>query len=178
MMFKKTFFLVILILVCTAFSIPEKVEKKANKVISKFYETSDFYKEHINVSEEIDKITPSIFGNENFFKIVSKETFLGYGYIGNATSKTATFDYLVLFDKDFIITKIKVLIYREEYGGEISSKRWLKQFIGKTSASEVIYNENIIPISGATISVKSMTIAINDLLKSINKLNKLNLLPK
>ena len=70
-----------------------------------------------------------------------------------------------------IIIKSKVLIYREEYGGEIGSKRWLKQFNGKSSTSdEVIYGDNIVPISGATISVRSMTRSINDLLKSIKTL--------
>ena len=105
------------------------------------------------------------------------EVFLGYGYIGNAPSKTASFDYLVLFDENFIITKSKVLIYREEYGGEIGSKRWLRQFTGKTTTSaELKYNENIIPISGATISVRSMTRAMNELLQSIAILQELKAL--
>jgi Na+-translocating ferredoxin:NAD+ oxidoreductase RnfG subunit len=96
---------------------------------------------------------------------------IGYGYIGSAASKTAEFDYLVLFDSDLIIIKSKILIYREEYGGEIGSKRWLKQFNGKSLASDkIIYGDNIVSISGATISVRSMTNSINDLLISIKTL--------
>jgi Na+-translocating ferredoxin:NAD+ oxidoreductase RnfG subunit len=68
----------------------------------------------------------------------------------------------------FTITRTKVLIYHEEYGGEIGSKRWLKQFEGAdVNHEEMVYNAGIIPISGATISAKSMTRAINDLLSSI-----------
>jgi len=173
-MLKKIGFIFSIVVFCTAFGIPEKVEKKANKVMAKFYETEGFSKEAIKVSEEAMAKVPSQFKDGNLFKISSEETFLGYGYIGNAASKTATFDYLVLFDSDFIITKSKVLIYREEYGGEIGSKRWLKQFIGKTPESSLRYNKEIIPISGATISVKSMTIAMNQLLQSIKKLRALN----
>jgi len=161
----------------SSFIIPDKIVKKADKVIAKFYEIDNFSKEIISISEENNKNTTSEFGEGNLFEITSETELLGYGYIGSAASKAADFDYLVLFDKDFIIVKSKVLVYREEYGGEIGSKRWLKQFIGKSSnSSELIYGENIVPISGATISVRSMTKAVNDLLISIGKLQKLKAL--
>jgi hypothetical protein len=153
------------------FEIPEKVLKKAEKEIDKFYGISDFTKEEIVISATDESNTPADFSSGNLFHILSKDGELGYGYIGNAPSKTATFDYLVLFDKNWIITKTIVLIYREEYGGEIGSKRWLEQFTG--GSSEIIpikYVEDIIPISGATISAQSMTRAVNELLQSIKYL--------
>jgi Na+-translocating ferredoxin:NAD+ oxidoreductase RnfG subunit len=161
-----------ILLVCLCFSwsftVPDRVEKKANKEIIKHYNIKDFDKETIPISEEINSNSPSEFGDENLFRIISKGELIGYGYIGSAEAKVSNFDYLVIFDADLIIVKTKVLIYREEYGGEISSKRWLKQFIGiSSSSSELIYKKDIIPISGATISVRSMTRAINNLLKSI-----------
>lgn len=162
-----------ILLIFASFTIPEKIVKKADKVIEKFYDTEQFSKTEISISSLLNGKTVSEFGKGNLFEISANGKKLGYGYIGNAPSKTATFDYLVLFDKDFIITKSKVLIYREEYGGEIGSKRWLKQFIGESPASsELKYNQDIIPISGATISVRSMTRAINDLLQSISILQK------
>ena len=173
----RVLFILPIVLISTAFSIPEKIVKKADKEIAKFYDIIDFQKEAIVISEAVNRETPSEFGDENLFKITSEGIFLGYGYIGKAPSKAADFDYLVLFDKDFIITKSKVLIYREEYGGEIGSKRWLKQFEGISSTSkELVYNRDIVPISGATISVQSMTRAMNDLLKSISILQKKSLL--
>jgi len=176
-MLKKSLFLVVLIVLSMGFSVPEKVMKKADKVIAKFYGTAEFSKEAMAVSELENSLTPSHFGANNFFKISVNDSLLGYGYIGNAPSKTATFDYLVLFDENFIISKSKVLIYREEYGGEIGSKRWLRQFDGEsTASSELKYNEEIIPIAGATISVRSMTQAMNDLLVSLRKLQELNVL--
>ncbi|MFC7356969.1 FMN-binding protein [Jejudonia soesokkakensis] len=172
-MIKKLFFLFGICFSLVSFSIPEKIEKKADKVISKFLDTENFQKKTITISEALDKKTASEFTNGNLFSISSKGSIVGYGYIGNAPSKTATFDYLVLFDPNFIITKSKVLIYREEYGGEIGSKRWLQQFDGESSkSSELKYNQDIIPISGATISVRSMTKAMNNLLQSIAVLQK------
>jgi len=157
-----------------AFFVPTKVSKKADAVIAKFYETTDFLKEVVIISENLNAETTADFSEENLFKITSEGKHLGYGYIGNAPSKTATFDYLVLFDPEFIITKSKVLIYREEYGGEISSKRWLRQFIGASPNEQFTYNQDIIPISGATISVQSMTRSMNSLLKSITILKENN----
>ena len=171
------FFIIIIGSLTSAFIIPDKIVKKADKIIAKFYDNDEFSKEIIQISEELNMKTPSEFGEGNLFKIISEGELLGYGYLGNALSKTADFDYLVLFDKDFIITKSKVLVYREEYGGEIGSKRWLRQFTGKSASSEeLVYGKTIVPISGATISVKSMTLAINDLLKSVGELQKLKVL--
>lgn len=176
-MLKKILFIILIGSTTLSFIIPDKLGKKADKVISKFYDTENFSKEAILISEEINLKTLSEFNDENLFKIISNGNLLGYGYIGSAFGKAADFDYLILFDSDFIITKSKVLVYREEYGGEIGSKRWLKQFIGKSSnSSELIYGVTIVPISGATISVKSMTNAINNLLKSIKLLQELKII--
>jgi hypothetical protein len=170
---KNLLFIVLILAFCTAFSVPEKIQKKADKVMVKFYETQGLQKEFISIPKELNAKTITEFGNDNFFKITANKKHLGYGYIGNAPSKTATFDYLVLFDKDLIVTKSKVLVYREEYGGEIGSKRWLQQFTGVSAGTkELRYNQEIIPISGATISVRSMTKAMNDLLQSIAILQK------
>lgn len=174
-MLKNCLFLFCIVLVCSSYSVPPKVMKKADKVISKFYDIEDFSKEILTVSETANAETITNFNNGNFFKITIEGEFKGYGFVGNAPSKTARFDYLVLFDTNFIITKSKVLVYREEYGGEIGSKRWLKQFNGASSTSaELKYNQDIIPISGATISVRSMTNAMNNLLQCIGKLQELN----
>ena len=176
-MFKNVLIIFSFMAFLSGFSIPSKVTKKAYKAISKFYETSNFTKQNILVSELLNTKTSSDFSQGRLFKISSEDTFLGYGYLGNAPSKTATYDYLILFDENFVITKSKVLIYREEYGGEISSARWLKQFTGTVIGEDtLVYNDDIIPISGATISVQSMTLAINNLLSSLQQLQKQNAL--
>jgi len=81
------------------------------------------------------------------------------------------FDFLVIFNQDLIIKKVKILIYREDRGGEISSKRWLKQFVGKSVLNSFIYEKDIVGISGATISAKSMTNQMEKLMQSIQILS-------
>ncbi len=172
---KNVFLLLVVCFLTTAFSISPKLEKKINKMIINYFETEEFSKELITIAADQDAKVPSDF-KENLFKITDASGLLGYVYLGNAPSKTATFDYLVLFDTDFIVKKSNVLIYREEYGGEIGSKRWLKQFNGKSSGSEIKFPQDITPISGATISVRSMSNAINDVLQSIKTLQENNVL--
>jgi hypothetical protein len=173
-MLNKTITIFLVALFSCAAVAQDRIIKKADKELSKFYKTTNFVKNEIVISESSNLQTPTNFKEGSFFRILSNEQFLGYGYLGSAMGKAAKFDYLVLFDDQFIITKTKVLIYREEYGGEIGSKRWLKQFEGKASSSkELMYNEDIIPISGATVSVQAMTKAMNDLLKSISILQDL-----
>jgi Na+-translocating ferredoxin:NAD+ oxidoreductase RnfG subunit len=165
-----------LALLLFSFGIPQKIQKKVDKEIEKTFDIETFNVTSIEITSDISKDLPSKFEGNNFFKIEGNNSFLGYAYLSNAPSKTAQFDYLVLLDKDLIVLKSKVLIYREEYGGEIGSSRWLKQFIGKKGGDELKYGNNIMAISGATISVRSMTNAMNDLLESLRILQSKNVL--
>jgi len=159
-----------------SFGLPKNLEKKVNKEITDTFEIENFDLVSVSIPAEIEQTLPSRFGEDNLFKIESKKEFIAYAYVSQAASKTALFDYLVILDKDLVVIKTKVLIYREEYGGEIGSRRWLKQFIGKTQNDDLKYGQNIIAISGATISVRSFTEAINNLLKSLKILHSKNVL--
>jgi Na+-translocating ferredoxin:NAD+ oxidoreductase RnfG subunit len=147
-----------------AFGVPKSLEKKVDKEVKDVFEISSYTIENVKVSSEIKSKLPSAITEENFFQIKAKQTVLGYVYLDKAPSKTAQFDYLVIFDKDLKIARTKVLIYREEYGGEIGSRRWLSQFTGKSNKDSL---DDIAAISGATISVRSMKNAMNDILKSV-----------
>ncbi|WP_117879286.1 FMN-binding protein [Aureibaculum luteum] len=168
------FFLSIVSISAHAFQLPKNIQKKVEKEVKLAFDIESFTMEFIKVSKEINVQLVTKITKNNFTKILKKEVVIGYLFADKAPSKTDQFDYLVLFDKDLNIIKSKVLIYREDYGGEISSKRWLRQFEGKNSKDQLKYEEDIIAISGATISAKSMTIAINNLLKTVNLLQENN----
>lgn len=159
-----------------SFSLPKHLQKKVDKEIKSTYKIESFEFNAIILSTEITKSLPATFGPNNLFEIKSDHTLLGYAYVAKAPSKTDQFDYLVLLDTELIVLKTKVLIYREDYGSEIGSKRWLKQFIGKTQHDDLRYGDNIVAISGATISVRSMTHAMNNFLVSLKILHEKNIL--
>ena len=175
MKLKQVIFLLIT-LTTLAFGLPKNIQKKVDNEIKESFTIENFNFTSVSISSEIRKNLSSKFEEDNLFKIEVNNILLGYAYVSQAPSKTALFDYLVLLDKDLIILKTKVLSYREEYGGEIGSKRWLKQFEGKKVDDELKYGDNIVAISGATISVRSMTNAMNNLLKSLKILQSKNIL--
>ena len=156
--------------------LPKHIKKKVDKEIEDVFQIKDFQCHAKEIDPDIAKSLPAPFGPDNFFEIKNSETLLGYAYISKAPSKTDQFDYLIILDNHLTILKAKVLVYREDYGGEIGSTRWLKQFIGKTQNDELKYQDNVVAISGATISVRSMTTAVNDLLHSLKILHSKQIL--
>ena len=162
---------VIIFLLCS-FEIPKNLQKKVAKEIKAIYAIDNYTLTNISVNATLNNTLPIKVNNDNFYKVVASNKVLGYVFLDRAPSKTADFDYLILLDKNLIIAKTKVLIYREDYGGEIGSSRWLKQFIGKTIADKLQYENDIIAISGATISALSLTKAVNSFLLDLDILHK------
>lgn len=157
------------IFILTVFSdLPEKMEKKINKEVLNVFEIDDFNKDLVSIDpESLAKMSAS-FNTDGFFKIVRQDKMLGYFYYGQGQAKATVYDFVVIFDKEMIVRKIKVLAYREDYGGEISSKRWLRQFEGIGTSDQMRYSKDIKAISGATISAESMTRAVNELLHNLS----------
>ncbi len=159
-----------------SFGLPNNIQKKVDKEIKDSFNLESFNFISVSIPSDIRNSLPSKFEEDNIFKIEKDKKLIGYAYVSQAPSKTAQFDYLVLLDKNLIVLKTKVLMYREEYGGEIGSKRWLRQFEGKKGDDELVYGDNIMAISGATISVRSMTNAMNNLLQSLRILHSKKIL--
>lgn len=175
---KGFFFLFIIGLSLTflSLSIPKKLEKKVHKSIVKTFKVENFQLDKINILTTTDP-SIKIINSNNFYSIKSNAKTLGYALIDKAKSKSYDFDYLVLLNSELEIININILIYREEHGNEISSKRWLKQFFGLSTNDHAVLQKNIDGISGATISVRSMTNEMNNLLADLNILEKKNILP-
>ena len=156
------------IVIFFSFSLPKNIEKKVRKEIGKTFAIKTFSLLPVEVSSEVNSKMSYKIKKDNLFKIQNENNeLLGYAYVSKAPSKTDQFDYLILLNADLIVAKTKVLIYREDYGGEIGSKRWLKQFNGLKSNDKVVHGKDIIPISGATISTISMTRAVNTFLQNL-----------
>lgn len=79
-------------------------------------------------------------------------------------SKTSQeyFDILIEFTDDKI-TKLKVLQYFSDYGYEVCSKNYLKNYYGKTSCEFSNFNSAVDGISGATISVDALQTFLGEL---------------
>ena len=155
---KTTIFLLV-VLLFSSFKFPDwefnkRYTTKIHNSISELF-NSDLYK--LNKAEE------------SFYTIKEADNILGYFVFAKAPSKFHEFDYYIIFDNNGLIMKVQVLQYRENYGAEICSKRWLKKFITASTSNFTKYNQSIDGISGATISVNSIK---NDVFKLTNALKK------
>jgi Na+-translocating ferredoxin:NAD+ oxidoreductase RnfG subunit len=169
---KKIVLISILVLLTTSFSTRSKIDALIAKEVKNVFLIDNFTTESIQVSNELNEKLPLKIHNLNLKKINFKSKILGYYYHGKAFGKVDYFDFLVIFDANLVIKKVKILIYREDRGGEIGSKRWLKQFVGKSATNSFVYEKDIAGISGATISAKSMTSQMDKLMQSIQILSK------
>ena len=147
-----------------------RLQEKIDRAIKGTFEIDSFRTKAISIPPKLQEKTIAKFDNNQFFQIIASEQSLGYAYVGSAASMKKKFEYILMFKPDLSIKKSKVLIYRENYGRQIGSQRWLIKFVGFTPSDELTYGENIDAISGTTISASSMTNATADVLKSIRVL--------
>lgn len=165
--------MIITLVTYLTFSFSSRIDKLIDKSIKNTFKIEAYEANSVVVNAALANELPIKISGSNFKKISAKSNdLLGYYYLGKAFGKVDYFDYLVIFNNQLEIIKVKILIYREDRGGEIASKRWLKQFIGKSIEQSVKLDDNIAGISGATISANSITVQIDQLLKSLNLLRK------
>ncbi len=100
---------------------------------------------------------------EEFFEVYIGETgpqIDGYALIQNTIGKHKPMTYMVGIDKTGHVLNVELLVFREARGSEVRTKRFNVQYEGKTVSDPVRLNKDIINISGATMSVRSMTAGI------------------
>ena len=123
----------------------------------------------ISISKELrreisSKTKQRFYRNEVYlWRISNGEKVKGYAILDNVKGKSLPITFLVIFDNNGKLLYSTVIKYREPYGGEIAHPNWNKQFIGYTIDSSFIVGKDIDGISGATISVHSMTRGIHKL---------------
>lgn len=147
-----------------SFDLPKSSVKKIDKVLAELWPEKKITQTLLNISES------------KIYKINVEKTPTAYLVLSSARSKISEFDYMVVFDTKLAILKVKVLVYREEYGGEIGSNRWLKQFIGISDPEKMKFGHDIQNISGATISARSITEDVKNVTQQIKDLKSKGLL--
>jgi Na+-translocating ferredoxin:NAD+ oxidoreductase RnfG subunit len=84
----------------------------------------------------------------------------GYALVQNTIGKHKPMTYMVGIDNTGHVLNVELLVFREARGSEVRTKRFNVQYEGKTVLDPVRLNKDIINISGATMSVRSMTAGI------------------
>jgi len=102
------------------------------------------------------------FPEESFrtFKAESNGKVDGYAVIQETIGKHRPITYIVGVTPDGKVSNIEILVYRESKGSEVRMKRFNSQYEGKTTLDPIRINKDIINITGATMSVRSVSAGV------------------
>jgi hypothetical protein len=151
--------------------LPDYLSKKMNRHLKKLFGTE--------ITRQEAFLPDSLNIDHQLFKIIKQDSVIGYSIISRAlgcrvggcdkpSSDSITFEqfyYMTAFDSKKEVRKVRVLEYTSDYGYQISSRGWLKQFEGKSKNIK----KEVDGISGATVSVKSITSGINKQITILNQ---------
>ena len=110
----------------------------------------------------------------NTWVIVDSDSSKYYAILDNVKGKSLPITFLAIYDNSGNLYNASVIKYREAYGGEVGNKAWLNQFTAFNDTSNYKVGDQISAISGATISVHSITKGIRKLSLLINEIIKDN----
>ena len=109
---------------------------------------------------------------EELFEVYIGETGAqidGYALVQNTIGKHKHMTYMVGVDNTGACTNVELLVYREAKGSEVRTKRFNVQYEGKTASDPVRLNKDIINISGATMSVRSISAGVKRVLVLVDE---------
>jgi len=93
----------------------------------------------------------------------------GYVLVQNTIGKHKPMTYMVGVDPQGRVSNVELLVFREARGSEVRTKRFNSQYEGKTVLDPVRINKDIINISGATMSVRSISAGIKRVLVLVDE---------
>jgi Na+-translocating ferredoxin:NAD+ oxidoreductase RnfG subunit len=109
---------------------------------------------------------------ENTFELYIGETngkIDGYAMVHNTIGKHKHMTYMVGVDSTGACSDVELLVFREARGSEVRRKRFNSQYEGKTVSDPIRLNKDIINISGATMSVRSLNAGVKRVLVLIDE---------
>ncbi len=93
----------------------------------------------------------------------------GYAVVQNTIGKHKPMTYMVGVDNEGSVSNVELLVFRESRGSDVRKKRFNAQYEGKTVLDPVRINKDITNITGATMSVRSMSAGIKRVLVLIDE---------
>jgi len=93
----------------------------------------------------------------------------GYAMVHNTIGKHKHMTYMVGVDANGTCSDVELLVFREARGSEVGRKRFNVQYEGKTVLDPIRINKDIINITGATMSVRSISAGVKRVLVLIDE---------
>lgn len=85
---------------------------------------------------------------------------LGWVYVGDVQGLYEPITYAVGIGEGGRVKDVEILVYRESRGGEVRRRRFLNQYRGKDAHSPLRLHDDVINITGATVSSRALTYGV------------------
>lgn len=84
----------------------------------------------------------------------------GYAVIDHEIGKMDPITFMTVISPQGSVRSVEILVYRESQGSEVHEPKFLKQYENKTLASPLRPGQDIQNISGATLSVRAVSVGV------------------
>lgn len=159
-----------LLLISVSLLIANDIKNKSEETIENVFNGNVEYEMTVfnipgEIKNRIERETRQKFFQDKLYiwKVRKNGKLLGFAVLDNVLGKSLPITFLVIFDTDCRIINSSIIQYREPYGGAVKNENWNAQFKNKDSSSSYEVGKEINGISGATISVHSVSKGIHKL---------------
>lgn len=89
-------------------------------------------------------------------------------FVDRVIGKHEFITYAVGLTSDGSVKQVEIMEYKETYGYQVREKKWLAQFTGKDSPSEIKFDDDVKNISGATLSSRNISNGVKRILATFD----------
>ena len=153
-----------ILIILTSFLVAGDIKITCEEHLFNLYPDNRDIRMHIfqldeQIKNKVENIVKQRFYKDKlyYWTITEGDSTKAYAFLDNVIGKSMPITFMVILNLDGEIANVNVIKYREAYGSEIGSKSWLQQFINFNNNSDYNIGKDIDGISGATISVKSIS---------------------
>lgn len=84
----------------------------------------------------------------------------GYALIDEEQGEHLPITFAVKLSPEGVVLRQEIVCYREARGDEVRAVQFRQQFVGKSAHDPVMTNQDIVAVSGATISSRAMAVGV------------------
>ncbi len=99
-------------------------------------------------------------GSYTFYVATTGSRVDGYAFIDDEKGEHLPITFAVKLSPEGKVLRQEVVVYREARGDEVRDEHFRAQFVGKGAADAIEANQDIMAVSGATISSRAMAVGV------------------
>jgi len=154
----------LLLIISISYLFPGEIKTASEKYLLSQFSINTNINMHVfelqkDLKQDVQNIVKQKFYRDKlyYWNISEGDSTIAYAFLDNVIGKSMPITFMVILNINGDIIDANVIKYREAYGGEIGHNIWLRQFVNRNNKSDYKVGQDIDGITGATISVNSLS---------------------